>query len=147
MNTDKCGRYKGLLIGLIDQELTAEESAEINDHLIRCSDCRDEYEELRRSSDKLKAVSFEEPTDEQLNELWRNPFHRLVRIGGLAMMIGGYLALLLFGAYQFITEPEEDTVPRFLIAAITIGFVILLVQVILERLKSYKTDPYKEVKR
>lgn len=148
MNTDtKCGQFKGLLVGLIDQELTPEESSEINDHLTRCSDCRHEYAELRSSSDKLAAVSFEEPTDELLSQLWRNPFNRLVRFGGITMLIGGYLALLLFGTFEFITSEDEDALPRVFISAIVIGFVILLIQVILERLKSYRTDPYKEVKR
>ncbi|HJN49545.1 MAG: zf-HC2 domain-containing protein [Pseudomonadales bacterium] len=148
MNTDsKCGHFKGLLMGLIDQELTQEESIEINDHLIRCSDCRDEYEQLRRSSDRLETMSFDEPTDELLRQMWRNPFNRLVRFGGIVMLIGGYLGLLLYGAFEFITNPDEDALPRVFIAAIAIGFVILLLQVVLERLKSYQIDPYKEVKR
>ena len=60
-----CEKYKGLLMGLIDDELTPEEAGEVNAHLIKCAECREEYEELRTTAAKIEKASFEEPTDDR----------------------------------------------------------------------------------
>lgn len=142
-----CEKFKGLLMGLIDRELTPEESNEVNAHLARCAKCREEYEQLRETSGKINSLSFVEPTDEVLEKIWKSPFSRMTRNAGLVMIIGGYAALILFGLFQIIFSDDEAWFPRISIAAIIIGFLILLGHVIRERLKTFKTDPYKEIQR
>ena len=44
---NNCERYRHLLVGLLDRELDPKESAEVNEHLMRCPECREEYEKLR----------------------------------------------------------------------------------------------------
>ena len=66
-----CEKYKGLLMGLIDGELTPEETGEVDAHLIKCSSCREEYEQLRETANKIEVVSFDEPQDEILKKLWK----------------------------------------------------------------------------
>ena len=48
----ECEKYHGLLVGLLDKELTPEETVEINEHLIRCSACREKYEQLKETAGK-----------------------------------------------------------------------------------------------
>jgi hypothetical protein len=142
-----CENYKPLLMGLIDHELTPEEITRINEHLIRCAECREEYEQLRQTATKIETISFIEPEDEILNSLWRSPYSRLTRFSGLFLVIAGWLALLLYALYELIRNNEEPFLPRIAVAAMTIGFLLLLIQLIRERLKTYSVDPYKEVKR
>ena len=144
---ENCEKYRHLLVGLLDKELNPQESAEVNEHLLRCSTCREELERLGETSSKLETIAFEEPSDEVLRRLWRNPFSRISRIGGLLLVLGGYAALIGFALFEFFTSGEEDLWVRVPVAAIIIGLLILLLLVILERVKTYGKDPYREIER
>ena len=143
----ECEKYKPLLMGLIDHELTPEESKEVNDHLRRCSDCREEYEDLRTTAAKIGAVSFEEPQDRDLKKIWKSPYSRFVRNSGLFLVLAGWLALILYGLVALFQDSGEPLFSRMAIAAVIIGFLVLLASVIRERLIAFKTDPYKEIER
>ena len=142
-----CEPFKGLLVGLLDGELTPDETRQINDHLTRCSACREEYEKLRETTGKLSAISFQEPDDVVLAQVWRSPFSRLTRNTSLILIIGGYAGLIGYGLFELLTSGKEELPAKMGLAAIVLGFLILLVQLIRERIRTYKTDPYKEIKR
>jgi anti-sigma factor RsiW len=144
---NNCERYRHLLVGLLDRELDPKESAEVNEHLMRCPECREEYEKLRETSGKLESIAFEEPSDEVLRRLWRNPFSRLGRISGIILIVAGYAALICYALFEFFTNGKENFWVRVPVAAIVVGFLILLLLVILERVKTYRKDPYREIER
>ena len=144
---NNCEKFRPLLVGLLDGELTAGEKAEINAHMIRCSGCREEYERLRETSGKLEALSYDAPTDEVLRRLWRNPFSRVSRIGGILMVVLGYAGLIAFGLFKFFTGKEEELWVKVPVAAIVIGILVLFILVVLERSKTYRKDPYREIER
>ena len=52
-----------------------------------------------------------------------------------------------FAIYEFLVSGKEAMWAKVSLAAIVIGFCILLFQVIRERRRSYKRDPYKEIQR
>ena len=138
-----CDEFKGLLAGLLDNELSADESVRLNDHLIRCASCRADYESLRRTENKLETISFVEVGDEAARQFWRLPYSRALRIACFAMIFGGYGVLALIGLIAFLTDGVEG-LP---FVAIVIGFLILLGMVIVDRVISWQTDPYKEIDR
>ena len=142
-----CEKYKGLIMGLIDQELTPEETSELNDHLVKCADCRVEYEQLRDTGSKIETISFEEPQDAVLKKLWKSPYSRLAKVSGLAMVIIGWLVLVVYGVIEMLKDNSEPFFPKVAVVAVFLGFFILLIYVIRGRMKTYKMDPYKEVKR
>jgi len=142
-----CGSFKGLLVGLLDGELTPDEVRHVNAHLTRCADCRTEYEQLRETTGKLAAVSFQEPDDAILARVWKSPYSRLARTTSLVLIIGGYAVLIGYGAFEFLASGQEDLPAKVSVAAVALGFLILLVQLIRERVNTYKTDPYKEIER
>lgn len=142
-----CESFKGLLVGLLDGELTPDETHQINEHLTRCAACRAEYEQLRETTGKLNAISFHEPTDAVLAQVWKSPFSRLARTTSLIMIIGGYAGLMGYGLFELLTSGTKELPAKMGLAAIVLGFLILLVQLIRERVKTYKTDPYKEIQR
>lgn len=139
--------YSELLSGLIDGELSPEEANTVNKHLSRCTTCRAEYESLLEDTSKLDTLSFREPQDEALDGLWRLPFSGFARYAGLLLVIGGYLLFIGFGFIEFLTNEEEDFVARFGVMGIVIGLLILFGIAVIERVISYKTDPYKEIER
>lgn len=142
-----CEHYRGLIAGLLDGELTPDESADLNDHLIRCASCRGDYEALRRTEKKLDAISYVEITDEAARALWTLPYARTLRNASLLLVIGGYAALLLYGFITFLTDGDEDLFGKITLAAIVIGFLVLLASVVVERISTYRVDPYKEIER
>jgi len=144
---NSCESNKGLLVGLLDGELTPDEARQVNEHLTRCAACRSEYEQLRETSGKLAAISFKEPSDAVLAQIWRSPFSRLTRNAALILIIGGYAALLGYGLFEVLTSGSKELPAKTGLAAIVLGFLILLVQLIRERARTYKTDPYKEIER
>lgn len=142
-----CEKYKPLLMGLIDQELTPEESSEVNAHLVKCEACREEYEQLRETGDKISAVSFDEPQDDVYKKLWKSPYSRFVRNSGLFLVLFGWISLFAYGLFEAFSNSEEPFFPKIALAAMIVGFFVLLFIVIRERIQTYKTDPYKEVRR
>jgi len=62
----------------------------------------------------------------------------LLILVGIAIIVG-------FAIYQFIQEPGVEAIVRVAIFALFIGFFLLLVSILIERLKEYKTDKYKEI--
>ncbi len=136
-----------MLMGLMDNELTAEELSEVNEHLIRCRSCRLEYEELSRGNTKLKTVSFREPGDKVLERVWKTPFSAFTRWSGIVLVVAGYLLLIGYGFYEYLQDRGEPVLPKVALAAIITGFSILLLAIIRQRTAVYKTDPYKEVER
>lgn len=144
---NNCDDYKGLLVGLLDGELTPEELRQVNDHLIRCAACRAEYERLRQSSGGLSALAYQEPSDAVLAKMWRSPYSRFARVASLAMVLGGYALLTGYAIFTAVVHGREALPIRLGIAAVAIGFLVLLLQVVWERVRSYRVDPYKEIER
>ena len=85
MNDAQRERRQRLLSGLIDQELTPEEAAEANDLLVRDTEFRREYEQLRGSAAHIASLKFAEPHDPVLDQLWQSPFSRFSRNAGLLL--------------------------------------------------------------
>lgn len=144
---DACEKYRGLLIGLIDNELNPDEAKQINDHLIRCAKCREAYEALSETGQKIGTVSFKEPSDEVLERLWKPPYSRFVKWTGLAMVLGGWLVFLVMAVIEAFRSSSEPFITRIAGGSLLLGLIILLLYVVLERVVLYKSDPYKEVKR
>jgi hypothetical protein len=144
---NNCEKYGPLLVGMLDGELDSREMAELNEHLIRCSRCRTEYEQLRETSGNLDVVRYDIPSDEELRRLWRSPFSRATRIGGLVLILLGYGALTGYALFEFFTGDREMFWTRVPVAAIAIGFGVLFLHVVLERVKIYRKDPCREIER
>lgn len=129
---------------------------------------RDEKEELTRlikndektakeldDMDKLKEVmEMLEPFDPEKDwdEYWGSLYNRLERgIGWIIFSIGAILTFTFLG-FQFIKElirdPQIALYAKVGLIALILGFAILFVSVLRERITLYKTDKYsKEVKR
>jgi len=143
----KDDEIKALLMGLMDGELTPEETHQVQKRLIKDQALRDEYESLCSVCGKLQNLSFHEPEDEVLERLWKSPYSYFASRAAWLLVGGGYLALMLVWAYLFFFTSTEGWQVKIPIAAITIGLLILLIQKIRERISTSKIDPYREVER
>ena len=144
---NNCEKYRPLIVGLLDNELTSEEIQELNTHLNRCEACRKEFDEMKEISGKLALPSFKEPEDEILDTLWKSPYSRFTRNAGFFMVAASCLGLAGYIFYEFMVEKKAALLPKISTAALIIGFLVLLFSVIRERIRTYKKDIYKEIKR
>lgn len=142
-----CHHCRNLLVGLLDGELTPDEAREVNEHLIRCAGCRAEHERLRETTARLRALSYQEPADAVLAQVWRSPYSHFAHNASLFMILGGYALLIGYALFELFTHGREALPVKVGIAAIVLGFLILLVLLVRERVKTYATDPYKEIER
>ncbi len=142
-----CEKFRPMLVAFLDNELSSDEIHDLNQHLNRCAECRQAYEELKESSAFIEHVSFKEPTDRALDSLWKRPYTRCTRNAALLMVLGGYLMLIGYALFLFLRDDKVAAFPKFGVAGIIIGTVILIGSVVRERIRTYKHDPYKEVDR
>jgi len=145
MEKNNCEEYKALMMGMIDGELTDDESMRLNNHMIRCSACRKESEQLKGVSSKLDGIDIKEPDVKIVEKTWKSPYSRLTKNFGILLVIAGWLIMMLYGAYEFLVTKEAESIPKYAFVIILIGITILFITVLRDRLRSYRNDPYKEV--
>lgn len=146
MKNEDLEKYRPLLMGLMDGELSFEEAVDVNEALNRSADLRAEYEKIREGTGKLEALSLLEPSDEIARRLWKSPSHIFLRNSGVWMILGGYIVLILYAMYEALVE-DGPVIPNLAGVAIILGTVALLFTFIRERMETHKVDPYKDIER
>ncbi len=142
-----CEKNKIMLSAMVDNELPSHSVVKLNDHMVRCETCRREYDQLCKVSSHLNQSGFETPEDVRMDQLWNAPYTGLVKKLSFALICSGILTLILVGLYQFFILESHHGLETFAAVAIIIGIIFLMVTIILNRIQTHKTDPYKEVKR
>lgn len=134
-----------------DEALSEEEKKELKRLTSKDKKVAEELKEM----DKLKEViDMLEPVDpeREWEKYWSSLYNKLERgIGWIVLSIGAILTFTFVG-FQFIKElirdPQIALYAKVGFVALILGFAILFVSVLRERLTLYKTDKYsKEVKR
>ena len=64
---------------------------------------------------------------------------------GWSLIGAGLLLLYGYGIYDFITDSSEPIWVRLTLAGIGLGFLILFLHVLRQRLIAQKTDRYKDI--
>ena len=141
--------YRVLISGMIDGELDKEQAADLDAHLDDCFDCQRELDSLRRLfTGTGEAFGGDTPPEEAWDTFLDNVYNRIERQTGWVLLLAGLVALALFGTYQFVAEPWGSALIKTLVATPVIGFIVLFISVLRQRLEELKTDRYtKEVHR
>ena len=138
--------YRPLLMGLMDGELTHEEAANVNGALVRSSELREENERLCQTGNHLQPMSFLEPGDEVTRKLWKSPHHHFARVGGLWLVLLGYVGLIGYTIVEMLSA-DGLAFPNLCFIGILIGTAILLLSFIQGRIAKHTVDPYKDIQR
>ena len=148
LNQEECRR---LIAGLVDGELTPEEKIAANECLQRSEECRREYQQMVEVSARLKRLSILEPEDEVLESLWRAPHHRLAWNLGLWLVFASVAGWVVYGGWHllryFFTSDEDPLLLKLILSGVLLGGLLIGYCILRERLKTYKVDRYKEIKR
>ena len=146
-----CDDHKDLLMGYLDNELSAEQRQQFEEHLAGCGECAGELEEFK----KLKAITDEvtlvEPEDRIWQDYWDGIYNRIERSVGWIVFSVAAILLTIYGGFKLIEEmikdPDIETILKVGLLALIAGLVILFVSVLRERIYFWKKDRYKDVRR
>jgi len=140
-----------MLSGYIDGELTTEEKAEFENHLKQCAECKKELEAFQKLKEVTGAMRYADIPEHVWENYWRGIYRRLERGIGWILLSIGAMILIGFGFYslvsEFLLDPAKPFLLKIAVGAGGIGFIVLLVSTIRERLFAYNRDRYKEIQR
>jgi hypothetical protein len=142
-------KYRELLAGYVDGELTTDERAEFEAELARNPALRDELEEFQRLKEVTNRMHYADIPDEVWESYWQSVYRKTERGLGWILMSAGAIILFCFGLFEAFRNLFADpTVPLWLkigLPTAAAGGVILLVSYIRERIFSYHRERYREV--
>lgn len=145
-------RFRQLMTGELDGELSAEERTEFERLLAGSPERRNEWNELQRLKGITMKLRFFEPPPEVWGRYWISVYNRLERRVAWILVSLGAMIVLGFAGYHLVEAlVAESHTPWWLKAgalALMAGGVILFVSVLREKRFTRKTDIYqKEVER
>ena len=129
---------------------SAQEKA-VKEHLHTCSECRQEFEDMRKFEEVMQKMALKQPTKETWEVYWSSVYNRLERgIGWIFLSIGAMI-LLFFGGYKMVEGIIKDPgIPLLLkvgILSFMAGIVVLLVSLGREQIFVRSRERYKEVQK
>ena len=146
-----CDDYKNLMMGYLDEELTAEQKHRFEEHLAACKQCSTQLQEFRQLKAITDQVTLVEPEDRLWQQYWDGIYNRIER--GIGWIIFSVAAILLtiYGGFKAIEALIKDPTVGMLLKAglltLLVGLAILFVSVLRERIFFWSKDRYKDVRR
>jgi predicted anti-sigma-YlaC factor YlaD len=148
MSSDK---YKDLLMGYLDDEISDQERVELEKHLTECDECTKELADFENLKSITDDITLYKPEDEVFDEYWSSIYNRIERSAGwIVLSVSGMLLLFYIGYMvieDIIADPNLSCVFKGALLAFIAALSVLLVSVLRERLNTRKKDRYKDVRR
>ncbi len=138
----QCDAVQALMSGYLDGELGPEERARVDSHAGTCDDCRQELETMRQLVSASSGIAVASPPEEVWDTVLDGVYSRLERRTGWFLFVIGAVGLVALGIYYFITEPFASAFQKTFLAVPAVGFSILFISVLRQRLFVAKTDRY-----
>lgn len=146
--TDRCPAAfdETLISGHLDGELTQAAEQKVQLHLEDCSHCRRLFEDLEAIRRAAMSTEFEIPDDRQWDERPQSGASRRLRHLGWLLAILWALGVSGFALWHWWQE-SQNVVERLLVFGGLSALALLFGSVLLDRLRSAKTDRYREVEK
>ena len=140
-------RAEELICKVVDGCATAAEEEALRAMSRNDPEVREEWEQQEKAATAIRSVGLPELQDEVAEAFARGVYNRIECRVGWVLIVAGLAALTGFILYEILTEPEVNSVFRVGLAAVLIGFVLLVSGVWRCRRRLARSDPYKEVLR
>ena len=146
--TDRCPASfnETLLSGFLDDELTQAGEQRVRIHIEDCRHCRDLLDGLRELREATMSTEFRKPDDNQWDERPTGVISRVARGSGWLVAIVWAVAVSCFALWQVLQAPA-NLAERLMVFGGLSALGLLFLSVLLDRIRSARTDPYREVKR
>lgn len=146
-----CEEYKDLMMGYLDNELSAEQQQHLKEHLSACRECAGELEEFKKLKQITENVTLVEPEDRLWQQYWDGIYNRVERSIGWIIFSVAAILLTIYGGFKaieaLITDPTVGLLLKIAMLALLVGLAILFVSVLRERIFFWSKDRYKDVRR
>lgn len=146
----KCEEARPLMMALLDGEIEEAQRKDLERHLARCYACAKELEGFRQLKEVTEGVTLMEPESRIWQEYWSRVYNRIERGLGAVLLAVSVAALLTFAGFKavegLIRDPSIAISLKVAILAAIVGFVLLLLSVLRERLYFWKRDRYRFVR-
>lgn len=143
-----CEDVQAMISVLLDEELTPEDLARVENHIAECPSCREELENMKQLVAAASGLGVKAPPEEVWDTFLDNVYNRIERKTGWLFFTVGVIALAVYGTYHFIVDEWASAAEKTLIAAPIIGLAVLFISVLRQRLFVRRTDRYsRNIKR
>ncbi len=144
-NNGDCYDFRANLASYVDGELHGADLERFESHLAECTECMRDITIFRSLKGELQEMGIEKQ-EVPGGTVWGGVNKRITRPTGWIFLAIGVLMYLAYAVYTFIQSPM-NLFEKLATGFVVIGFVVLLASVAYERIRSYKTDPYKGVEK
>jgi predicted anti-sigma-YlaC factor YlaD len=146
-----CEDYKDLMMGYLDEELSAEQIRQFEEHLRACKDCTAQLQEFRQLKAITDQITLVEPEDRLWHQYWDGIYNRIERGVGWIIFSVAAILLIIYGGFKaieaLIIDPTVGLLLKIAMLALLVGLVILFVSVLRERIFFWSKDRYRNVRR
>jgi anti-sigma factor RsiW len=136
-------RYETLLMRAVDDVLSDEESAELDEHMTTCASCIEELADFRRIKETTNAMTQRILQDAKLQPPHESGATEAVISLSFLMLLAAALLLLGFAGYTFTIDTEAPMIVKVGAGLAAAGSLLLLGYVLRSRTRG--NDPYKEI--
>jgi len=142
-----CQKISELLSGYLDNELTQGDHQRVDVHLRRCDKCRQLLDDMTKLRGAV-ALSQSRPQleDQRWEQIVNDLPTRASQSLGWILLITGAVTLLGLAIWEFAIDDDVTLPVKLAVAGLWFGLLFLFLSVLRQRLLSWKTDKYKDVK-
>jgi len=130
------------LMRFFDGEMDTRERSEFKIHMESCETCRNMLQDmssLKEVTDSMRVADLPEVVWEKY---WNGIYNRIERSVAWLLFIVGALILNVYWIYRVITDPKIYTVVGLGIVLMAVGFAVLFLSVLREKIVVNKADRY-----
>ncbi|MDG2014828.1 MAG: zf-HC2 domain-containing protein [Pirellulaceae bacterium] len=142
-----CEEINDQLSGYLDEELTQGDSQKVDVHLRGCPACQKILDEMRLLRNAVAgSQKVEKLQDDQWEKIVNDLPSKASAGTGWVLLIAGVLTLAGLGIWEFTVADDVSTGAKLGGGAVGFGLLLLFVSVLRQRLISWRTDKYKDIK-
>ena len=132
------------LMMFLDGELDPDDHARVSAALSANTELARELAIYRGIQEDISDLSFSpRPLD---TSVWGTVNRQITRPVGWILFTGGALIFAVYTAIVFATS-SANTVEKIGVGGLVVGFLVLLAATVFERMKEWRTDPYRDIQR
>jgi anti-sigma factor RsiW len=135
-----------MITGYLDGELTQAADQRVRVHIEECTHCSGLLDEMRTIREATMSTRFVQPDDEQWKEEPRGGFSAATRSIGWTMAILWLVTVVAYVLWQVWQAPDSILEKSLVFGGVT-AFALLFISVLVDRIRSARTDRYREVKK
>jgi len=138
---------EALLSGYVDGELTQGDAQRVRVHLEQCAECRRLTDELLDLRKETMNTDFEVPEDTQWDETPRGGLSRFFQSFGWLIAGLWVVGMVTYTVWQIANESESIRFENMLGFGVLLALGMIILSALIDRLKTYKDDPYRKVQK